>query len=662
VELPAGGGQQLAEAAVAAAQENGLPFEVYGVTNGGVTLGVGAKAATPAWYMLTDANGGRYELDKRRLASVLAGRSDLKNAKVAVLMTVLSADGRGEPVIDFSPAALAKWRSPGFDLTTLASAIQGQFVSAGLTVVDAGVLAAARNRMAARNQQFRQQAQIVAALEGMPALNVVCLGLAEPVAPAANGGGGVRMHFKLVDVRNGSFIGSASYPDAAATANVKYPVAQAPEGVGRFVAGTLLDAISRQGGKPSEMDVFVKGATCVDEVVLMSTAFGNDPAVVSADGFAFEYGVGSFRMKYKGDFGALLRRINADARSLPFALVTDLANAGVLELQVKPPGDRKPEWVLNVKPPAGGGGGATRPVDPAAPPAVPHGLVPVNARSNWAVVIGVNGYPGGNALKLAVNDARNITDTLTKFCGYPKDHVMLLADGVPGATSPTRQNIIDAVASVAGRAAADDTILFYFSGHGMSAPLVGRDGRPIPDAGGHPIVQSMILPIDVELGAVAQSSVSVTDVRLALKTSRAKNRIVVLDSCHSGSDVDAPFRSPFEGITRDEAGTVTLAGCRVNESCLEWPPSNSGLFSKWLTKGIAGEAAAVDRATGEMVVEVDTLYHYLFDMVPREAATTPDKAGKPNQQHPFILQSKSGNIILSRFKPAAAGAAAGAGR
>src|SRR5688572_23042082 len=56
-------------------------------------------------------------------------------------------------------------------------------------------------------------------------------------------------------------------------------------------------------------------------------------------------------------------------------------------------------------------------------------------RAKWAVVIGIDRYPGGAArldpLANAANDARALRDALRDEFGFSDDHIVYLSDGDP---------------------------------------------------------------------------------------------------------------------------------------------------------------------------------------------------------------------------------------
>ena len=112
----------------------------------------------------------------------------------------------------------------------------------------------------------------------------------------------------------------------------------------------------------------------------------------------------------------------------------------------------------------------------AAAPAVPTG-------GTWAVVIGINTYPGGGAYNLesAVNDANDMTTALQDR-GVPGDHVLLVRDG-----QATASGIRAATDWLVARAGSDATAVFFYAGHTeklspSTEALVGSDGGEVTNA------------------------------------------------------------------------------------------------------------------------------------------------------------------------------------
>ncbi|HEY4411186.1 MAG TPA: caspase family protein [Acidimicrobiia bacterium] len=96
----------------------------------------------------------------------------------------------------------------------------------------------------------------------------------------------------------------------------------------------------------------------------------------------------------------------------------------------------------------------------------------------WAVVVGIDDYPGTDAdLKAAVADARDVDSALAAYA-VPASHRLLLLD-----QQATGDNIRAGLSWLTGRAAADSTAVFFYSGHVRKvAGDPSHNGRPVDEA------------------------------------------------------------------------------------------------------------------------------------------------------------------------------------
>lgn len=103
------------------------------------------------------------------------------------------------------------------------------------------------------------------------------------------------------------------------------------------------------------------------------------------------------------------------------------------------------------------------------------------AGGTWAVLIGINDYPGENHdLRSAVNDINDVDEALKKM-GVAADRRLVLRDGQASA-----DRIRSAVDWLSARAAPDATAVFFYAGHvqkvtSSTEALVGADGVMIND-------------------------------------------------------------------------------------------------------------------------------------------------------------------------------------
>ena len=101
----------------------------------------------------------------------------------------------------------------------------------------------------------------------------------------------------------------------------------------------------------------------------------------------------------------------------------------------------------------------------------------------WAVVIGIDTYPGGGAydLESAVNDANDMATALGDM-GVPGDHVLLVRDG-----QATAGGIRASADWLVAHAGTDSNAVFFYAGHTeklspSTEALIGSDGGEVTNA------------------------------------------------------------------------------------------------------------------------------------------------------------------------------------
>ncbi|MGQ0520539.1 MAG: caspase family protein [Actinomycetota bacterium] len=125
------------------------------------------------------------------------------------------------------------------------------------------------------------------------------------------------------------------------------------------------------------------------------------------------------------------------------------------------------------------------PPPPPPPPAVLRAPPPAPGSSQsggtWAVIIGIDDYPGTRSdLRSAVNDANDV-DTALAGMGVPATNRLVMRNGQASA-----DGIRSGVEWLVSRAGPDATAVFFYAGHVRKAgltteALVGADGRLIED-------------------------------------------------------------------------------------------------------------------------------------------------------------------------------------
>jgi len=183
-----------------------------------------------------------------------------------------------------------------------------------------------------------------------------------------------------------------------------------------------------------------------------------------------------------------------------------------------------------------------------------------------ALVVGIDHYDHIGGLNGAVNDARGVRDVLERNADGSVNFTtpQLLAATGPD-TAVSRRQLKDAVLELF--AGDSEIALFYFSGHGY-----------MEDTGGGYLCAS-----DCETG---DDGLSLADVMSAANHSRAQNKVVILDSCHSGvsgsSTLDRSVSLVSDGMTILTASTAEQYAMETG---------GSGVFTNLLIDALDGAAA-----------------------------------------------------------------------
>jgi Caspase domain len=179
-----------------------------------------------------------------------------------------------------------------------------------------------------------------------------------------------------------------------------------------------------------------------------------------------------------------------------------------------------------------------------------------------ALVVGINDYPGA-PLSGCVNDAMSIAGLLEVHGdGSPNFSVLLMTCPSRAVTRPVLREAIENLFS-----GDPDMALLFFAGHGY-----------VKSTGGY------LVTVDAKK---YDEGVSMDEILALANQSHAKNKVVVLDCCHSGA-MAAPALYG-NGIAQLSEGLSVLTASRDYESSLE--VNGSGVFTSLLSDALRGGAA-----------------------------------------------------------------------
>jgi uncharacterized caspase-like protein len=199
-----------------------------------------------------------------------------------------------------------------------------------------------------------------------------------------------------------------------------------------------------------------------------------------------------------------------------------------------------------------------------------------------ALIVGIDHYDTIGPLSGAVNDAYNVKAALERHAdgtlNFAQPRLMV---GTGPSTTVTRAELRQAVKELFDDDA--DISLLYFAGHGY-----------IDSTGG------FLCASDCQNG---DDGLSLSDVMSFANRSRAKNKVIILDSCHSGvaggSQVAAQVAEITEGVTILTASTSEQYAMEAGDG--------SGVFTSLLVDALNGAAANLvgDVTPGSVYAHID---------------------------------------------------------
>lgn len=181
-----------------------------------------------------------------------------------------------------------------------------------------------------------------------------------------------------------------------------------------------------------------------------------------------------------------------------------------------------------------------------------------------ALIVGINYYEHGGNLWGCVNDAYGVKSMLERNDGGSVNFECNLMTALSKDDAITRRSLKDAIAQLFSTKA--EIVLFYFAGHGH-----------IEATGGY------LLSSDAQYG---DDGVSLAEILVMANDSPSTNKIIILDSCHSGIAGTPPGQgdkaSLNEGLTILTASTKDQYASEKN---------GSGIFTSLLIDALSGSAA-----------------------------------------------------------------------
>ena len=220
--------------------------------------------------------------------------------------------------------------------------------------------------------------------------------------------------------------------------------------------------------------------------------------------------------------------------------------------------------------------------------------------SLYVLSVGVNDYRDRNLrLEYAVPDASAMAESFRVAKGKLYDAVNITTVLNADVTAAGISAAFDAVSQ---KVSADDVFVLYISGHGMT----------------HTDGDYYFIPVDFRYrnsDSIPQEGISKRFITENLSKIKAQKTLVILDTCNSGSFINASARGMAEKTAIDRlsraTGQATIAASSDQQSAMEGYKGH-GVFTYVLLEGLSGKADL----NGDGYISVSELASYAEEKVP----------------------------------------------
>ena len=180
-----------------------------------------------------------------------------------------------------------------------------------------------------------------------------------------------------------------------------------------------------------------------------------------------------------------------------------------------------------------------------------------------ALLIGINDYPDDNQLAGCVEDINSLKSVIERNDdGKVNFEVRLMPD------EQSSENAMEAIKELFNDTS--DMAMLYFSGHGF-----------INDTGAE-----IVFPDNIRTTGSYYKGIQMKDIMEVVNASKVRNKIVILDCCHSGNMGKYKLEETGSLLS---TGVSILTACREDETAMEM--GGHGIFTEQLCEALRGGAA-----------------------------------------------------------------------
>ncbi len=283
-----------------------------------------------------------------------------------------------------------------------------------------------------------------------------------------------------------------------------------------------------------------------------------------------------------------------------------------------------------------------------------------DAAKLWLLLVGVNQYQDEAlpSLRYSAVDCQGLAEALADPALGKFQEVKIHHDFAPQL--PLLTTVRASLKQITTVAKSIDTVIFYFSGHGILQPNTQ---------------QAFLCLADTQKSHLETTGLALQELLQALSNCAAHQQLVWLDACHSGgmtlrgTGESLPNPTPqLVQVLQQRAATAkgfyALLSCDTNQQSWEFPELGHGVFTYYLMRGLRGDAA-----DGNSIISADSLYRYVYHQTLQYIDKTNQQLRLINQQkrskgetqlfHEYPLQTPKrivegvGELILARRRDAA---------
>jgi hypothetical protein len=224
-----------------------------------------------------------------------------------------------------------------------------------------------------------------------------------------------------------------------------------------------------------------------------------------------------------------------------------------------------------------------------------------------ALIVGINHYTNMPDLFGCVDDAHSVKTVLERNSDGTVNFDVKLLSGTGPKDMVTRTELKECVRELF--ADGSEIALFYFAGHGH-----------IESTGGY------LCPSDCETG---DDGLPLTEVVTLANQSKSRNKVIVLDSCHSGVTGTTPMASQSAELSE---GLTILTASTAEQYATE--EDDSGVFTTLFVDALSG-------AAGNLV----------GDVTPGSVYAHIDQSLGPWEQRPVFKTNVKSFVSLRKVQP-----------